>query len=237
MSAVPRSTSTRAVVPVLSIHGLPGLRTGARLDVAPGEQVLLVLPSRALRATLMARLGPADATPKKEERGQIEFMGSELAGSRWLPRPGRAPHIAFVPPDGGLLANMNAWENIWAPVTYHAPAAGRELPWLVEGAFRELGLDASVAAKRPGELDLLTRRLVSLVRAVAMAPELIWVDSPFDELDEAELPRAARMFRLVERHLPFRSLVCVCGAVPAAVEGRLGHARIAALELEAGVVK
>jgi ABC-type lipoprotein export system ATPase subunit len=237
MSAVAVATPAGNAPPVLSIHGLPGLRAGARLDVAPGEQVLLVLPSRALRATLMARLGPADNAARNDERGQVSFMGGDLVGSNWLPRPGRAPAIAFVPPDGGLLANMNAWENIWAPVTYHAPEAGRELPWLVEGAFRELGLDASVAGKRPGELDLLTRRLVSLVRAVAMAPELIWVDSPFDELDEAELPRAARMFKLVERHLPFRSLVCACGAVPAAVEGLLGHARIAALELDAGVVK
>lgn len=230
MSAVPRP-----VAPVLSIHGLPGLRPGSRLDVAPGEQVLLVLPSRALRATLMARLGPPDAASRADERGQVTFMGEDLSGSRWLPRPGRAPAIAFVPSDGGLLANMNAWENIWAPVTYHQPAAGRELPWLVENAFRDLGLDASVAGRRPGELDLLTRRLVSLVRAVAMAPELVWVDSPFDELDESELPRAAAMFALVERHLPFRSMVCACGSVPAAVEGQLGHARIAALELEAGV--
>ena len=29
--------------------------------------------------------------------------------------------IGFVPANGGLLSNLNAWENISLPIAYHAP--------------------------------------------------------------------------------------------------------------------
>jgi len=199
--------------PVLRVQRLPGIVLHEPLEIHYGEMVAMQIASRAARDALVARL----AWDQPTETGSITLLGRELARSPHRLLAGRPPAVCFVPRDGGLFANFNVWENIWTPVTYHRPDAAAGLVELVRAAFEELGLEAHrVAALRPEELSEPDRRLVAFVRAVALEPELVVIDSLFDDLDARDSARAARVFTVFHRCLPFRALLAVGGIFPVA---------------------
>ena len=212
MKAVPLS---KTPPPVLRIRRLPEFSLRAPIELRQGEMLAAHIASRAAREALLARLsGDAPA-----EAGAIMLLGRDLAGSPHLPRPGVPPVVTFVPRDGGLFANLNVWENIWTPVTYHRPDTEADLAWRVHTLLDQLALDAPrTAARRPAELNALERRLVGFVRAVALEPELVVIESLFEDLDAAENKQAARVFDVFHRFLPFRSLLVVGAHFPPEAE-------------------
>lgn len=208
MKAVPLSQTPP---PVLRIRRLPEIALRAPIELRQGEMLAVQIASRVAREALVARL----SGEARVDAGEIMLLGGDLAASPHLPRPGVPPTVAFVPRDGGLFANLNAWENIWTPVTYHRPDAESDLPWRVHTLLDELGMDApKTAARRPAELSTLERRLVGFVRAVALAPELVVLESLFEDLNAAESKQAALVFDVFHRFLPFRSLLALGAHFP-----------------------
>ena len=84
--------------------------------------------------------------------------------------------IGFVPANGGLLSNLNAWENISLPIAYHA-AEPRGALAEVHALLNELGgVDDALLAKLPDDMTLYERRLAAYIRALLEAPDLLVVD-------------------------------------------------------------
>lgn len=197
--------------PVLCVRRLPGSALRPPLELRPGEMLAAQIASRVKREALLAWLaGDAPA-----EADSVVLLGNDLAVTHRAARAGTLPPVAFVPRDGGLFSNLNAWENIWTPVTYHRPEAGSDLAWRVHVLLQRLDVDPpAIAARRPAELTPLERRLVAFVRAVSLRPELIVLESLFDDLDAGESTRAARVFEVFRGFLPFRSLLAVGTTFP-----------------------
>jgi ABC-type lipoprotein export system ATPase subunit len=85
--------------------------------------------------------------------------------------------IGFVPANGGLLSNLNAWENISLPIAYHAPQKLEAAFAEVQALLDELGgVDDELLAKLPDEMTLHERRLAAYIRAVLESPDLLVVD-------------------------------------------------------------
>lgn len=189
---------------VLVLRRLPGAKLESPAIVRHYVTCAVVLPGRTALEALAASLR-GDERP---EPGAIEVLGADLARMPRVPRPGSAPTLGWVPQDGGLLSNLNVWENIALPVTYHWPRVAGELPSLVNSIMERLGLDArEICGRRPVDLSVLERRLVSFVRAVAMVPELLVLDATLDDLEGEVFDRAKRMFEVFAHALPFRHLV------------------------------
>lgn len=202
---------TLAPPPVLKIARLGSWVPPQPLVLAPGEMLALRIRSHATRASLMAWL-TGDAPP---ERGAVQVLGHDLAARRHLARPRQAPAVAFVPADGGLFANLNAWENIWTPATYHHPDTADELAWRVRRLLATLGMEpGGLMARRPEEMAPVERRLVAFARAVMLRPELLVVDGLFDDLDAQDVRQSARLFPAFAGALPFRALLALGAIYP-----------------------
>ena len=106
---------------------------------------------------------------------------------------------------GGMVNNVNVFENIALPVIYHAVAPVSQVEREVYETFAACGLDAAQAeelcAKRPGDLNPLEKRLAGFVRGLLMRPGLLVYSRFFEGLTRAQMDRAAALHAVYrERH-------------------------------------
>lgn len=117
--------------------------------------------------------------------------------------------VAVVAHDGGLIGNLNVWENLSLPVHYHASQIGGGLEGRVMELFRHCGLPGDREIRRlfrklPGELSLYERRLAGFVRAMLVEPELMVYDRIYDGLARDDASRMVRLDSLFHFYFPFR---------------------------------
>jgi phospholipid/cholesterol/gamma-HCH transport system ATP-binding protein len=111
--------------------------------------------------------------------------------------------VGFVPANGGLLSNLNAWENISLPIAYHAPQDLEAALAEVHALLDELGgVDGGLLAKLPDDMTLYERRLAAYIRAVLEAPDLLVVDDAETGLGAAKRRRASRFAEVYRTRCP-----------------------------------
>jgi ABC-type transporter Mla maintaining outer membrane lipid asymmetry ATPase subunit MlaF len=219
----PASTEDAAAKPILALRGLGKLRLETPLRVWPGDMLALVVASHTLREVLIGVL----AGERTTEPGKVEFDGCDLADAPPLWKRQHPPQITIIARGGGLLANFNAWENIWIPVSYHHPQSQQALANQVEFAMQCLGLEMNCAQQRPGELSQWQRQAIACVRALLLGPKLMVLDALFDEADEEETLFAQRLLDALPTLLPQVALMHVGAELASAlVHPRLVRLRI-----------
>ena len=140
----------------------------------------------------------------KAPRGaELVLLGRLVAG---LPRTERAAlraRVSFVPAAGGLLSNLNGWENISLPVSYHEPARLPALPAEVYSLIDELGgCDHDMLGKLPEHMNLYEKRLAAFIRALLERPELMVAENLAAGLGPTKRRRAARFPEIYHARCP-----------------------------------
>ena len=129
-----------------------------------------VAVDHAQTAQLLAAL--LDFVPQPGAR--LVVLGSEIDGLDSDARRALQARIAILPPDGGLISHLNAWENIVLSLGFHHP---RRLPGSlaeVEALLSGLGAEPrALLAKLPEEMTLYEKKLTGYVRILLEAPELM----------------------------------------------------------------
>jgi len=148
---------------------------GVSLEVARGETVAVVGESGSGKSTL----GRCVVRLSRPTSGSIRFDGIELAG---LPprrlRPLRPRfQMVFQDPSSSLNPRWSVERLIGEPLEIQ----GREAD--VAALMAEVGLDPSLAGRRPHRLSGGQRQRVGIARALALSPELLVLDEPVTALD------------------------------------------------------
>ncbi|HZN87320.1 MAG TPA: hypothetical protein VFB53_11110 [Burkholderiales bacterium] len=101
--------------------------------------------------------------------------------------------VGFVPVHGGLISNLNAWENVSLPVGFHEPARLSGVPAEVHALLEEIGgVEPNLLAKLPEHMTPYEKRLVAYIRALLERPELLLVENPAAGLGPTKRKRVAR---------------------------------------------
>ena len=139
------------------------------------------------------RLLSAVLEVKSQPETRLILLGVDVESLRPAGRASLRERVAFLPADGGLLSNLNAWENIVLPIGFHRPGRLHGAQGEIERTLADLDVDpASLLAKLPERMTPYEKILIGYVRITLDKPDLLLAEEPKGEMDPAERAAAAK---------------------------------------------
>ena len=156
---------------------------GISLRVAAGELVCLVGRNGAGKTTTFRTI----MGYLKVVSGTISFQGRALAGlaTHRIAQLG----IGYAPEESQVFGDLNVAENIELP-TWTRPG-GRAAAERIKLAYEIFPKLRTYATRGGNQLSGGERKMVSIARAVALDPQLLLLDEPFEGLSPAIIPSIA----------------------------------------------
>ena len=161
---------------VISPEGSLTILSDVSMNIESGDSVAIVGASGAGKSTLLALLAGLDLPTK----GQIHLNGANLTELNEDGRAQvRAESVGFVFQSFHLLPSLNALENVMLPLELGGADDAAELSL---DSLQQVGL----GAKNNTLVDLLSggeQQRVSIARAYAVKPKILFADEPTGNLD------------------------------------------------------
>lgn len=176
------------------------------LSVPKGGVTHLHVPDEDAKAHLVTAMLKSRCEPGEE----LELFGERAEALAPAARARLRAKVGAVSPIVGLMANLNAWENISLPAAYHGWPALEQVAKLAREVLDAFGVDADrFFARLPEELGVLERKIASFVRGLVAAPQLMIFDALEDGLSYAECRHVARFEDEYRARAPQGTLVYV----------------------------
>jgi len=151
---------------------------GVNLCVSEGEFVAVIGPSGSGKSTLLYQLGLIDAPTSGEVRIEGEFVTKLSERERQLYR---LNELGFVFQDYALVPELNALENVMVPLIMKGYSNSKAFG-LAKEHLRLMGLEDRLS-NMPSQLSGGEQQRVSIARAVAHDPKILFADEPTASLD------------------------------------------------------
>ncbi len=152
---------------------------GVSFDVQRGESLVIIGGSGTGKSvTLKCVLGLMSP-----ESGSIRIDGEETVGLRSRDRARVMAKFGMLFQGAALFDSLPVWENVAFGLIQGEGMARRAAKDVAVAKLANVGLGADVAELFPAELSGGMQKRVSLARAIATEPEIIFFDEPTTGLD------------------------------------------------------
>ena len=176
MTAVPPKIRIRSL---MKAFGKKKVLRGVDLDVPAGSSVVVIGGSGTGKSVLLkCILGLLQA-----DAGSITVDGVEMVGAGGHELEKVRQKFGMLFQGGALFDSLPVWENVSFGVRARDRIAVDEAKRIAIDNLQKVGLPADVADLMPAELSGGMQKRVSLARAIALKPEIIFFDEPTTGLD------------------------------------------------------
>ena len=149
------------------------------LDVPKGQSLVVIGGSGSGKSVLIKCIIGL-MTP---EKGSIEIDGQEVIGMSHSEREQIMHKFGMLFQGGALFDSLPVWENVAFGLIAGRGAKRREAKEIALRKLSAVGLSPEVGELFPAELSGGMQKRVSLARAIAAEPEIIFFDEPTTGLD------------------------------------------------------
>jgi phospholipid/cholesterol/gamma-HCH transport system ATP-binding protein len=189
--------------PAISIRGLVNrfgeqtVHDGLDLDVRRGEVLGVVGGSGTGKSVLLRTIVGLN----HQAAGQIEVLGQNTGGlsdSGWRALEARWG-VLFQ--SGALFSSLTVAENIMVPLKEHSHLPVKLMGELTALKIAMVGLPPDAGGKFPSQLSGGMKKRAGLARALAMDPELLFLDEPTAGLDPIGAAAFDELIRSLQQSL------------------------------------
>lgn len=176
---------------MLEIDGLTVDIQGSRilhaisLEVRRGELVCLLGRNGAGKSTTFRTI----MGQRRASAGRISFKGEPILGLATFVIARRG--IGYAPEESEVFADLNVAENIELPTWVAADDARASARERIDFAYKVFPKLVQYRSRGGGQLSGGERKMLSIARALALDPELLLLDEPFEGLSPTVIPQIA----------------------------------------------
>jgi phospholipid/cholesterol/gamma-HCH transport system ATP-binding protein len=217
--------------PVIRVHDLV-TRFGAQvvhenleLEVRRGEVIGIVGGSGTGKSVLLREI----LGLMRPAAGRIEVLGQELGAIDDAAQRALQARQGVLFQNGALFSSLTVCENVQAPIRERLKLGRRLLDEIAGLKLALVGLGPEAAPKYPSELSGGMRKRAGLARALALDPEILFLDEPtagLDPIGAAEFDRLIGELRgslgltviMITHDLD--SLAAICDRIAALIDRR-----------------
>ena len=153
--------------------------SGVDLEINKGESIVILGGSGSGKSVLIKII----AGLINPSHGSVQIDGEEISNLSAQKRDKLMEKFGFLFQGGALFDSLTVWENVAFRLLYQKRMNRKEAKEIAIEKLNLVGLSAKTGDLCPAELSGGMQKRVSLARAIASNPEIIFFDEPTTGLD------------------------------------------------------
>lgn len=164
--------------------------------ILPAGLSAVIYTARELENEIIVRLLLGFTAPDSGEVSIYDDAPSRLREAQLVELRRK---IGVVYLDGGLISNLNVWDNLTLQLSYMSSFKKSEIESKARSVLEQVGFDGPITVL-PSRLTLYQRRIVAMARCMLAEPELMVYQCSMDGLSREEQATFRKIVRAYTDH-------------------------------------